>query len=109
MATFFGGETLLEIKKVSGSGNTNATVYTVPANRYAKVFVQRYVRNSPGIPQSYSLSIGGTVKNDGDGNFAVDFANLFGNSFILNSGDTIQYATGSPVFYNFAIREFANP
>ena len=49
MATFFGGETITGTIDLFGTTTTTpATIYTVPAGKYAEIYIQRIVSNNPG-------------------------------------------------------------
>jgi hypothetical protein len=61
MSTFFGGETLVNAITVNGSAlaSVPGTIYTVPANRYARVFVQLLRGQFAGV----TLSIGSMAQS----------------------------------------------
>ena len=59
MATFYGGEQLLDIKKVTLTGN--GVIYTAPAGVYATVYV-RYLSSS--ISATGFLKVGGIILYD---------------------------------------------
>jgi hypothetical protein len=94
---------------VSGSTTLGPVLYTVPSGRYAKVFVQSFFRNDPGIPQNRTLSVGSSsVSISGTG--VLDWISSFEQNSILAEGQTIAIInTGTTVIYSFVIREFSSP
>jgi hypothetical protein len=104
MATFFAGETLVNAITVNGSSNVGQTVYTVPANRYAKIYLQRFTSFQSGTITIGSLS------------FLLPGSALSGpteKSLILYAGQSISFNPNTSSSSNFdwylVVREFSVP
>lgn len=109
MATFYGGEQLLNIVRIQGT-NASGTFYTCPAGRNAKVKIMLA-----------SAAGGFTINFSGSGNLTMASGNSVNagqfhspeadagavNDVFLLSGETIS--SGSNVTYSMVIFEYANP
>jgi hypothetical protein len=114
VSTFFGGETLLDVVTVNGTapGFSPGTIYTVPANRYAKVFVQLM----RGSASSVTLSIGSmsqTTTSGGTENSwgrTVHSPNSFPMPFevTIYAGQSININNSGTEWY-LVVREFSVP
>ena len=107
MATFSGGETIVNVLSVSGS--SIGTIYTVPAGRYAKIHVNKLDMADTGdrIDFAGQSAFGplriGFVQVPSGMETAVQ-------EMILTAGQSISIASVvGNVPYQFAIREFNNP
>lgn len=104
MSTFFGGETLVNVPVINGSSNVSQTVYTVPAGRFAEIFIQRFDSFQPGTivvgARTYTIT-GGSVQGIAE------------KYFTLYAGQSISYAIGVVASSNFdwyiVSKEFAIP
>lgn len=104
MSTFFGGETLINVAVINGSSNVPQTVYTVPAGRFAEIFIQRFDSFQSGTiivgARSYSIS-GGSVQG------------LSEKYFTLYAGQSCSFSVGTGSGSNFdwyiVSKEFAIP
>ncbi len=98
MATYSGGETIVNIVKVTGA-------YTVPAGRYAEAYV-----SSVSLAASSSFSVfGQSVGTGGGGSFSFPLANELETSlkYVGVSGESISF-TGGATFV-VTVKEFNNP
>jgi len=119
MATFFGGEQLNAVTKITG---TSGTIYTVPADNFARIKVMT-LNTSSSLSITFGTSgfievdaavnvSGGLIGPLGDTTFAlVDLSTSVGNfteDIIMSSGEIISLsaAFSSVTIYAF---EYANP
>lgn len=114
MATFTGGETVVNITGTAGTSTSNETVYTVPAGRYAKAYLRSFVCNTSATA-TISISGASVTLNTGEraGPFSggnVDAAATL--EVILNTGGSISIShTGASqnASYNVGIIEYNLP
>ena len=95
MATFTGGETVVNVVSVNFSGT--GTAYTVPAGRYARVVIQGLTLNNTaavnvgGVGYTNSSGSAQTIWNVGGYNGVAGAAAGNSNEFVLNTGETIVF------------------
>jgi hypothetical protein len=63
MATFFGGEALVDYTAYNSSVTSDVTLYTVPAGRYAEILIQKIenFNGTGGINANYTIGTYPTV------------------------------------------------
>lgn len=105
MATFYGGEQLVEIKNFANGNSNPATLYTVPSGRYAEVFFKQ-LRDNGGSPEfqiTYNSGVTDTVNSS-------DVINNTEQFFItLNEGETVDVDGASPITYTILVKEYTKP
>jgi hypothetical protein len=106
MATFFGSEALVSEQGFSQT-YTAGTIYTVPAGRYAKIFIQN--ASLPGLSGGTIVTAGGNrpivlINNIGDPNNNTPFYEVF---FEIYAGQS--FTTNGSVILNWQLKEFASP
>lgn len=119
MATYSGGEAIVNVFKLSGSGaGVSTTVYTVPAGRYAKINIHTMTTNDDNsqggfvkvggaqFPTPYNVPQNSSITMSQLGLISGTEVQPAFAEMILTSGDTVQILRGSIIA---TVREFNNP
>lgn len=112
ITTFSGNETVIGVQLISNTVgiSSNLVVYTCPAGKYAKIFVQ-YLSASAnsatvtiGSRSQYSLVAAQNLTDP-------SLNKIYDQNFIIGPGQTIEIQPSTPinVTYDLIIREFAIP
>ena len=110
MATF-SGETVVNTVNINVSGNTSTTLYTVPAGRYARLYIRDVDSTAVGTP-SYTISGITLLTGFRYSPFAQDSGTDIKLSLeiLMESGDTIsRIASANSAGFSAYILEYNKP
>jgi hypothetical protein len=104
MASFTGSETVVGVGSAGGSG----TIYTVPAGRWARVYIGN--ATAGGGSSTFSVGSASATMNGGAsiGIFGITAsAYVGGGQYILTSGQTVSSTGGGSISISYV--EYNNP
>ena len=115
MSTFYGGEQLVSVKNLKGTSTSDQTLYTVPAGRFAEVFLYQHIKIVSGsFPADNFLKLGNPSAGTGnfisiESNYAATTESV--NPIILIAGQTIEtdINQSGPTIYFISIKEYLTP